>query len=105
MQQVVLSFGLEALERGYAILVYDGPGQGVVIKQPPYMPFYPAWERVLAEVLAMLTAALESTSSSIRSPPLVSCIANHVSSSARKTGAAPLHTFSPDNPYRNVDPK
>ncbi len=33
------------------MLVYEGPGQGTVIKNPPYMPFYPEWEDVLLAIL------------------------------------------------------
>ena len=51
LQTNVLQFGLNALDRGYAVLVYDGPGQGEVIRNPPYMPFYPAWEEVLSTIL------------------------------------------------------
>lgn len=46
-----LQFGLSALERGYALVVYDGPGQGQVIRNPPYMPVYPRWEDVFTTVL------------------------------------------------------
>ena len=51
MQVNVLQFGYPALQRGYALLVYDGPGQGEVIRNPPYMPFYPQWEQVLSKIL------------------------------------------------------
>lgn len=39
------------MDRGYAVLVYEGPGQGQVIKSPPYMPFYPEWEDVFLVIL------------------------------------------------------
>lgn len=47
----VLQFGLSALERGYAILVYDGPGQGEVIRRDPFMPFFADWDQVLSVIL------------------------------------------------------
>ena len=37
----VFQFGEPALDRGYAVVVFDGPGQGQVIRNPPFMPFYP----------------------------------------------------------------
>jgi len=40
LQETFLQFGLEALARGYAVLAYDGPGQGAVLKNDPHMPFY-----------------------------------------------------------------
>lgn len=39
-EETFLQFGLEALARGYAVLAYDGPGQGAVLKNDPHMPFY-----------------------------------------------------------------
>ena len=51
MQINVLQFGAPALDRGFGLLVYDGPGQGQVIRNPPYMPFYPEWDQVYTAVL------------------------------------------------------
>lgn len=56
----MLQFGLAYLERGYALLVYDGPGQGQVIRQPPHMPFYGAWEKVLAKILDYVVTNFKS---------------------------------------------
>lgn len=51
LQETFLQFGRDYLARNYSVLVYEGPGQGVVIKNPPYMPFYPQWENVLQAIL------------------------------------------------------
>jgi pimeloyl-ACP methyl ester carboxylesterase len=39
-----------AIERGYNVLAYDGPGQGAVIREQG-LPFRPDWEFVLGPVL------------------------------------------------------
>jgi alpha-beta hydrolase superfamily lysophospholipase len=39
-----------ALERGYHVLAYDGPGQGAVIREMG-LPFRPDWENVLGAVI------------------------------------------------------
>jgi alpha-beta hydrolase superfamily lysophospholipase len=39
-----------ALERGYHVLAYDGPGQGAVIREMR-LPFRPDWEHVLGPVI------------------------------------------------------
>ena len=39
-----------ALERGYHVLAYDGPGQGAVIRERG-LPFRPDWEHVLGAVI------------------------------------------------------
>ena len=51
LQETFLAFAFPALGRGYSVLVYEGPGQGRVLKQPPYMPFYPNWGDVLLPFL------------------------------------------------------
>ena len=40
LQATFLQFGTEIVARGYAVIVYEGPGQGQVIRNEPYMPFY-----------------------------------------------------------------
>ncbi len=40
LQETFLQFALEIIARGYAVVVYEGPGQGPVLKSPPNMPFY-----------------------------------------------------------------
>jgi len=50
-EETFLQFGLEALARGYAVLAYDGPGQGAVLKNDPHMPFYADWGPVLGVIL------------------------------------------------------
>lgn len=46
-----MSFAFEYLERGYSVLAYEGPGQGMVVKRPPFMPFFAQWEDVLLAIL------------------------------------------------------
>ncbi|KAI9016630.1 Alpha/Beta hydrolase protein [Hyaloraphidium curvatum] len=41
-----------ALARGFAVLVFEGPGQGAVVREPPFMPFVRDYDRVVAAVLA-----------------------------------------------------
>ena len=45
------TFGLGALERGYAVLYYDGPGQNTVIIEDSHMPLYLHWGQVFESVL------------------------------------------------------
>ena len=51
VQETFLQFAQDYLARNYSVLVYEGPGQGAVIKNPPHMPFYPQWEDVLLAIL------------------------------------------------------
>lgn len=44
--------GSQSLENGYAVLIFDGPGQGRVKRQEPYMPLVPAWETVIESVIS-----------------------------------------------------
>ncbi|KAI8105185.1 hypothetical protein M9435_000355 [Picochlorum sp. BPE23] len=44
--------GSQSLENGYAVLIFDGPGQGQVKRQEPYMPLVPDWETVIESVLS-----------------------------------------------------
>ena len=39
-------FGPAFLARGYSVLFFDGPGQGLTPRRPPYMPYYPAVRRL-----------------------------------------------------------
>ena len=60
MQGIFLQYGIGTVERGYAFATFDGPGQGQVIRKPPFMPFYPQWERVLSAVLDKLTSSFDT---------------------------------------------
>ena len=51
LQETFLQFSRDTLARGYAVLVYDGPGQGMVLKKAPNMPLYPNWEKVIGVIL------------------------------------------------------
>lgn len=44
--------GSQSLENGYAVLIFDGPGQGQVKRQEPYMPLVPEWDTVIESVLS-----------------------------------------------------
>ena len=44
LEELYFWFVAPALERGYAVLTFSGPGQGAVIRQNG-LPFTPAWER------------------------------------------------------------
>ena len=50
------TFGLGALERGYAILYYDGPGQNAVIIEDSHMPMYLHWGQVFETLLRYVTS-------------------------------------------------
>ncbi len=56
---MLIQNGFAALQRGYALVVYDGPGQGEVIRGPSHMPFIPNWEDVAAAILDGLEADYE----------------------------------------------
>ena len=60
MQATFLQYGPGTVERGYAFATFDGPGQGQVIRNPPFMPFYPQWEQVLSAVLDKLTSSFDT---------------------------------------------
>jgi len=50
-------WGFSALEQGYSVLLYDGPGQGIVRRTPPFLPITPRWDRVLAAVLDYVSSS------------------------------------------------
>jgi alpha-beta hydrolase superfamily lysophospholipase len=50
MEELYLAFGSEALRRGYAVLTYEGPGQGSVIREQGLV-FESAWEKSNGAVL------------------------------------------------------
>lgn len=49
-EEVVLYPGFAALERGYAVLAFDGPGQGEALREQN-LHFRPDWEKVLTPVV------------------------------------------------------
>lgn len=53
-----------AIERGYNVLAYDGPGQGAVIREQGLM-FRPDWEAVITPVLDYASQLLEVDSNAI----------------------------------------
>jgi hypothetical protein len=55
-EAILIQTGFAALARGYAVVVYDGPGQGDVIRGPSKMPFVPNWEVVAAAIFDALTS-------------------------------------------------
>jgi alpha-beta hydrolase superfamily lysophospholipase len=56
--------GAAALERGYHVLAYDGPGQGAVIRNQGLL-FRPDWEAVLGPVLDLANARAEIDSNAL----------------------------------------
>jgi alpha-beta hydrolase superfamily lysophospholipase len=50
MEELYLSIGAAALRRGYAVLLYEGPGQGSVIREQG-LTFQPDWEKPNGAVL------------------------------------------------------
>lgn len=50
LEELYFAAGAAALERGYNVLVFDGPGQGSVIAEQ-HLPFRPDWESVMTPVL------------------------------------------------------
>jgi dienelactone hydrolase len=50
LQELYFAAGTAALERGYNVLVFDGPGQGSVITEQG-LPFRPDWENVITPVI------------------------------------------------------
>lgn len=43
--------GADAVDNGYAVLAFEGPGQGDVKRYEPYMPLVPRWDTVIDAVL------------------------------------------------------
>ncbi len=50
IQETFLAYGNDALERGYNCLVFEGPGQGSVIRKQG-LPFRHDWEKVVTPVV------------------------------------------------------
>ncbi len=44
--------GSQSLENGYAVLAFEGPGQGSVKRYPPYMPLVTRWDTVINEIVS-----------------------------------------------------
>lgn len=44
-------YGPMSMDQGYSFIVFDGPGQGAVIREPPNMPFYTEEDQVVLSVL------------------------------------------------------
>ena len=49
-EELYFSIGMLAVERGYNCLLFEGPGQGEVIRMQ-YIPFRPDWESVVSPVV------------------------------------------------------
>ncbi|KAF2469558.1 prolyl oligopeptidase-like protein [Lindgomyces ingoldianus] len=49
-EEMFIACGLAGLARGYAILTFDGPGQGILLKRDK-VPMEPAYEKVTSTVL------------------------------------------------------
>ena len=45
-----------ALQKGYALAVFDGPGQGITARTPPYTTLIPQWDQVVSSVLKAIGA-------------------------------------------------
>ncbi len=58
--------GADAVKNGYAVLAFEGPGQGDVKRYAPYMPLVPRWDTVIDAVLTSISedARLENLVSS-----------------------------------------
>ncbi len=50
VEELYFAYGAAALERGYNVLAFDGPGQGSVILDQG-LPFRPDWENVVGPVV------------------------------------------------------
>lgn len=44
--------GSQSLENGYAVLAFEGPGQGSVKRYPPYMPLVTRWDTVIDGIIS-----------------------------------------------------
>ena len=44
--------GSQSLENGYAVLAFEGPGQGSAKRYPPYMPLVTRWDKVIDAVVS-----------------------------------------------------
>eukprot|EP00890_Picochlorum_soloecismus_P006649 jgi/Picsp_1/809/NSC_04298-R1_alpha beta hydrolase len=52
-KEAIFTFGgSQSLDNGYAVLAFDGPGQGLIKRTPPYMPLVPRWDSVIEAVLS-----------------------------------------------------
>ena len=60
MSGVFVQVAFDIMERGFAVFVYDGPGQGMVVRNPPHTPFTPNWDGVLDAVLDYIESDFES---------------------------------------------
>lgn len=49
-EELYFSHGLAALERGYNCLIFEGPGQGGVLREQG-LPFRPDWEKVISPIV------------------------------------------------------
>ncbi|XP_014554306.1 hypothetical protein COCVIDRAFT_105327 [Bipolaris victoriae FI3] len=49
-EEIFFIFPMAALELGYAVLTFEGPGQGIVLRKHN-IPFRPDWEEVVSKVL------------------------------------------------------
>ena len=63
-EEVVLYPGFAALERGYAVLAFDGPGQGEALREQK-LYFRPDWEKVLSPVVDYVRSRREVDSGKI----------------------------------------
>ncbi|MCC6868161.1 MAG: prolyl oligopeptidase family serine peptidase [Burkholderiales bacterium] len=59
LEETYLAYGRAALERGYRLLLFAGPGQMDTIRFHPGLPFIPDYERVTAAALDHLLARPE----------------------------------------------
>lgn len=51
MEVAYMRFAISALRRGYAVLIFEGPGAGMTLRLPPYMPSYANMTQVFEAVL------------------------------------------------------
>lgn len=54
LEELYFTIGAGAVERGYHVLLFEGPGQGSVLRESG-MPFTPAWEEPAAAAIDSLT--------------------------------------------------
>ncbi|KAH9906644.1 alpha/beta-hydrolase [Xylariomycetidae sp. FL2044] len=57
-EEIFYIFPMAALELGYAVITFEGPGQGIILRRHG-LPFRPDWEVVVSKVLDFVSQYLE----------------------------------------------
>jgi pimeloyl-ACP methyl ester carboxylesterase len=64
-EEMFIACGLAGLVRGYAVLTFDGPGQGILLKRER-IAMEPAYEKVVSDVLDYIEKTAASTEPPLR---------------------------------------